>query len=103
MFRTLVLGLTLFCSPAQVFATNQQIVNCALLSNEQILEAIKVLTPIELKQMALTCADQRDMFVIVADEQTDAFERRRYMRYANRAGIASEQFWEAFRMSFTRR
>lgn len=98
MFRIWVLGLSLICCPA--FASSQRIVNCALLTDQQILEAIKVLTPLELKQMAATCADQRDMFVIVAEEQTDAFERRRYRRYANRAGIASEQFLEAFRMGF---
>lgn len=97
MFRLWVLGLSLFCCSA--FAASQQIVNCALLTNQQILEAIKVLNPIELKEMAIRCADQRDMFIIVAEEQTDAYERRRYMKYANRAGIASEQFWEALRMA----
>lgn len=99
MFRFWVLGLSLLCCSA--FAASQQIVNCALLSNEQILEAIKILNPMELKEMAVRCGDQRDMFIIVAEEQTDAHERRRYMKYANRAGIASEQFWEAFRMAFT--
>jgi hypothetical protein len=97
MFRVLVLGLAL--SGAQAFASNGPIVNCALLSNEQILESVKILPPLELREMAVRCADQRDMFVIVADQQTDAFERRRFMRYANRAGIASEQFMEAYHMA----
>lgn len=95
MIRILVLGLTLF--GVRAFAAKGPIVNCALLSNEQIIESIKVLSPTELREMAVRCGDQRDMFVIVAEEQTDAHERRRYLRYANRAGFASEQFWEALR------
>lgn len=101
MFRVLVLGLALF--GAQAFAANDSIVNCALLSNEQIIESIKALAPLELHEMAVRCADQRDMFVVVADQQTDVFERRRFMRYANRAAIASEQFLEAYRMSVATR
>jgi hypothetical protein len=97
MFRVLVLSLALF--GVRAFAANGPIVNCALLSNEQIIESTKILPAVELHEMAVRCADQRDMFVIVADQQTDVFERRRFMRYANRAGIASEQFLEAYRMA----
>ena len=101
MFRILALGLTFSC--VATATNNQQYVNCALLSPQEIIESTKFMTANELREMGVRCEDQSGMFVIIADEQTDPYERGRYMRYALRAGAASDQFFEAYRNAVTRR
>ncbi len=100
MFRIIFAVITFFCVHAH---GEGSIVNCAQLTAEEIIEYTKALPAKELQEMAERCADQRDMFMIVADEQTDAYERARYMRYALRASIASQQFSAAVEASLTRR
>lgn len=98
MFRILILGLALISVDASALIS-QQYANCALLTPQEIFEATKVMSAPELKEMSRRCSDQADMFMIVADEQTDSFERQRYLRFSLKAGIASEQFFEAFRLA----
>lgn len=96
MFRVIFFVVTFFSS---VLSAQIGPVNCAQLTPEDIIDAVKVLSPNDLGELASRCADQRDLFMVVADEQTDHFERTRYTRYSLRAGIASQQLFESLKVT----